>query len=140
MEQGYIKITENDNHEFTVETKLVNGTIWLPAWEIASLFNVFTIKIDSNLKAIFKAGLLKENDVSRVHRFIHEGHKCEKVFYNLDAIIHLSFRIASFEAKAFREAFIRGFSEYSKMDKHQTRNILVIWGGNSKTPFITSLN
>ncbi|MDR2917115.1 MAG: virulence RhuM family protein [Tannerella sp.] len=103
MERGYIGITENDRHEFSVEAKLVNGTLWLSQWEMADLFNVYTKTIESSLQSIFKSGILRQNDVTRIHTFEHEGRKCETTLYNLDALIAVSYRIASLEARAFRE-------------------------------------
>ncbi len=139
MEQGYIHITENDKHEFSVKAKLVNGTLWMSQWQMATLFNVYTKKIESNLKAIFKAGLLRENEVSRIHTFINGGYESEQVLYNLETLIFVGFRIASFEAKAFRDWVLKAFSEYMKDDK-KVPNVLIVLDGNSKIPLITSLN
>jgi len=139
MERGYIHITENDKHEFSVKAKLVNGTLWMSQWQMATLFNVYTKKIESNLKAIFKAGLLKENEVSRIHTFINGGHESEQILYNLETLIFVGFRIASFEAKAFRDWVLKAFSEYMKNDK-KVPNVLIVLDGNSKIPLITSLN
>ena len=139
MERGYIHITENDKHEFSVKAKLVNGTLWMSQWQMATLFNVYTKKIESNLKAIFKAGLLRENEVSRIHTFINGGHESEQILYNLETLIFVGFRIASFEAKAFRDWVLKAFSEYMKNDK-KVPNVLIVLDGNSKIPLITSLN
>lgn len=139
MVRGYINITENNKHEFSVEAKLINGTLWLSKWQMATLFNVYTKTIEGNLKAIFKAGLLKENEVSRIHTFVNEGHESEQVLYNLDTLIFVGFRIASFEAKAFRDWVLKAFSEYMKNDK-KTPDVLIVLNSNSKIPLITSLN
>ncbi len=103
METGYIHITENASHEFTVEARLVKGTLWLSVWEMARLFNVYTKTIEGSLKTIFSTGLLKENEVSECHTFVNNGRECLQVLYNLEVLIFISFRISSFEARAFRE-------------------------------------
>lgn len=139
MERGYINITENDKHEFSVEAKLINGMLWLSKWQMATLFNVYTKTVEGSLKAIFKAGLLRENEVSRIHTFINGEHQSEQVLYNLEALIFVGFRIASFEAKAFRDWMLKAFSEYMKDDK-KVPNVLIVLDGNSKIPLITSLN
>ncbi len=140
MEQGYIRITENDQHEFTVEAKLINGTLWLSQWQMATLFNVYTKTIESSLKAIFKAGLLKEYEVSRIHTFVNNGRESEQILYNLDALIFIGFRIASFETKAFREWVLKAFSEYTKKDNNKPQNVLIVLNSHLKIPIITSLN
>lgn len=140
MERGYINITENGNHEFTVEAKLIKGTLWLSKWQMATLFNVYTKTIESSLKAIFKAGLLKENGVSRIHTYVYNGQESEQILYNLDTLIFVGFRIASFEAKAFRDWVLNAFSEYMKSDKKRSPDVLVVLDTRLKTPIITSLN
>lgn len=139
MEIGNINITENSKNEFTVKAKLVGGTLWLSKWQMATLFNVYTKTIESNLKAIFKAGLLNENEVSRIHVFTNDGRESQQTMYNLDALIFVGFRIASFEARAFRNWVLKAFSEHMKYDGN-VANVLIVLDGSSKTPFITSLN
>lgn len=140
MNKGYITITESKNHEFTVEAKLVNGNVWLSQWEMATLFNVFTKKIESNLKSIFKAGLLRENEVSMLHTYQNGDYTSEAILYNLEAIIFISFRIGSFEANAFRQWVLKAFSEYMKNEKARKTDFLVILKSGTDIPLITSLN
>ncbi|KAF5064529.1 hypothetical protein DSECCO2_283360 [anaerobic digester metagenome] len=140
MKRGHINITENNKQEFIVEAKLINGTLWLSKWQMATLFNVYTKTIESNLKAIFKAGLLRENEVSHTVRHINNGHESEEIIYNLETIIFVGFRIASFEAKAFREWVIKAFSEYVKNENIKKYDVIVVFDSKLKTPIITSLN
>ncbi|HCO67675.1 MAG TPA: hypothetical protein DIT04_07975, partial [Dysgonomonas sp.] len=139
MKRGHINITENNKQEFIVEAKLINGTLWLSKWQMATLFNVYTKTIESNLKAIFKAGLLRENEVSHTVRHINNGHESEEIIYNLETIIFVGFRIASFEAKAFREWVIKAFSEYVKNENIKKYDVIVVFDSKLKTPIITSL-
>lgn len=140
MERGYINITENGNHEFTVKAKLTKGTLWLSKWQMATLFNVYTKTIESHLKTIFKAGLLRENEVSRIHSYVNDGYESEQILYNLETLIFVGFRIASFEAKAFRDWVLNAFSEYMKSDKKQISDVLIVLDTRLKIPTITSLN
>lgn len=140
MERGYITITENDKHEYTVEARLIKGTLWLSKWQIATLFNVYTKNIESNLKAIFKAGLLNENQVSKIHSYENNGVVSEDILYNIDALIFVGFRIASFEANAFREWVLKGFSEFMKNEKMKTHNVMIVLNSKFNLPIITSLN
>lgn len=130
MKRGHISITENNNQEFIVEAKLINGTLWLSKWQMATLFNVYTKTIESNLKAIFKAGLLRENEVSHTIKHIDNGHESEEIIFNLETIIFVGFRIASFEAKAFREWVIKAFSEYVKDENIKKYDVIVVFDSN----------
>ncbi|WP_347394956.1 hypothetical protein, partial [Parabacteroides leei] len=94
MERGYINIKENSENQLIVEAKLVNCTLWVTKHQIADLFNVFVNTIGNNLRSIFKSGLLREEDVTRIHKFESNGHPCETVLYNLEALIFVSYRVA----------------------------------------------
>jgi hypothetical protein len=41
MERGSIKIIIEDGTTPSIEAELVNGTLWMPKFEIARFFNVF---------------------------------------------------------------------------------------------------
>jgi hypothetical protein len=55
METGSIKIIIEEGKTPSVEARLVNNDLWISAWEIARLFNVFNQKIEMNLHGIFKS-------------------------------------------------------------------------------------
>ena len=139
METGYINITENDRHEFTVEAKLINGTLWLTKHEIADLFNVFVSSIGNNFRSIFKSGLLQEENVTRIHKYENNGRQSEMTLYNLEALIFVSYRIASFEARAFREWVMKALTEYTRSKPKRETEVLIMYNLSSKLPFI-SLN
>lgn len=140
MERGYIKIKENEANQLIVEAKIVNGTLWMTKHEIADLLNVFVSSISNNFRAIFKSGLLQEENVTQIHKYENNGRQCEMTLYNLDAIIHVAFRTASFEGKVLREWVAKSFTEYLKMEKLQSPDALIVFSNNSNTPFIASLN
>jgi len=139
METGYINITENDRHEFTVEAKLVNGTLWLTKHEIADLFNVFVNSIGNNFRSMFKSGLLQKENVTRIHKYENNGRQSEMTLYNLEALIFVSYRIASFEARAFREWVMKALTEYTRSEPKRETEVLIVYNLSSKLPFI-SLN
>ena len=74
-------------------------TVWMSACEIASLFGVFSGKVNSHIKSIFKVGLLRGDEVMRTLSF--KGGAVD--LYNLEMITMLSFRFASPQAKSFRQ-------------------------------------
>jgi hypothetical protein len=109
MKTGNIKIEENDRQEFVVDVKLANGNLWLTTCQMADLFNTYEQTVGNNIRAIFQTGILREKDVTRIQEFEYKGRSCEMTLYNLDVIIFISYRIPSFESRAFREWFMKVF-------------------------------
>lgn len=86
--------------------------VWMSACEIASLFGVFSGKVNSHIKSIFKEGLLREDEVMRTLSF--KGGAVD--LYNLEMITMLSFRFASPQAKGFRIWIIGRVTEKKRTD------------------------
>ncbi|MDR3094678.1 MAG: virulence RhuM family protein [Bacteroidales bacterium] len=123
MEKGYIKIVIEDGKAPSVEAQLVNNTVWMAKWEIARLFHCFNQKIETNLRSIFKNHLLWEKDVSRTYRYTDDkGNERQIVYYNLDVLIFLSYRIASFEAIIFREWVNQALREHLQNEEMRKIN------------------
>ncbi|MDR1370998.1 MAG: hypothetical protein LBJ72_12885, partial [Dysgonamonadaceae bacterium] len=59
-----------------------------------------------NLRSIFKSRLLWEEDCSLTYRYVDKGIEKQAVYYNMEVLIFLSYRINSLEAKIFRD-FVR---------------------------------
>ncbi|KUK57229.1 MAG: hypothetical protein XD81_1652 [Bacteroidetes bacterium 38_7] len=139
MERGYITIKENSENQLIVEAKLVNRTLWMSKHEMADLFNVFVNTIGNNLRAIFKSSILREEEVTRTHKYENNGRQCEVTLYNLEALIFVSYRIASYEARAFREWLMKALTEYTRTKPKQEAEVLIVYNLSSKLPVI-SLN
>ena len=85
---------------------------------MADLFGVETNTINNHLKEIFKSGELEESSVIRKIRTTElDGKNDDTLFYNLDAVIAVGFRVGSYQAGQFRmwatsvlkEMIIKGF-------------------------------
>lgn len=137
MERGYIKIKENNENQLIIEAKLVNYTLWMTKHEIADLFNVFASSISNNLRAIFKSGVLREENVTRIHKYENNGRQYEMMLYNLEALIFVSYRIASFEAQAFREWLMKALTEYTRTKPKREADVLIVYNLSSELPAIT---
>lgn len=137
MERGYIKIKENSENQLIVEAKLVNCTLWLTKHEIADLLNVFVSSVGNNLRTIFKSGILREENVTRIHKFKNNGRRCEVTEYNLEALIFVSYRVASFESRAFREWLMKALTEYTWTKPKRETEVLIVYNLSSKLPAIT---
>jgi len=141
MERGYLKIVENQNKGFTVEAKLVNGDLWLTQSELAEIFNVYTTTIANNLRSILSTGLLNSEDVTFEYKYENNrGVECITTFYNLEAVIFLSYRLLGFSAKAFREWVMNSLSEYLKSDEEKTEEVLLFFGTDLKSSLLNRLN
>jgi len=82
----------------------VSGKIRMTAFEIASLFEVYTQTVNSNIKAIMKSDIVKVNISCPVTVV---GNTLVPDFYGLEMIIALAFRIKSHKAEVFREWLMR---------------------------------
>ena len=70
MKREIITIGENG------KVHIPTAPVWMSACEIASLFGVFSGKVNSHIKSVFKEGLLREDEVmqpycSRAVRWIY---------------------------------------------------------------------
>ncbi len=137
MERGYIKIKESEDNQLIIEAKLVNCTLWLTKYEIADLFNVFVSYVSNNLRATFKSGVLREEDVTRTHKYMDNGRQCEMTLYNLEVVIFVSYRVASYEAQAFREWVMKALTEYTRTKPKREVETLIVYNLSSELPAIT---
>ena len=72
--------------------------------EIAHLFDIYLQTVGYNFRSIFKSGVLREDDITMERKMNNgKGQDIYVTFYNLEAIIFLSYRIDSRYVKAFRE-------------------------------------
>lgn len=138
MEQGYIRIKKSEDNQLIIDAKLVNCTLWMTKYEMADLLNVFVASIGNNLRAIFKSGLLREKDVTRIHKYQDGNRQREVVLYNLEALVFVSYRISSSEARAFRQWVMKTLSEYNRI-KSEKAKVLITYSLSSELSVI-SLN
>jgi hypothetical protein len=101
-----------------VEVILNKETVWLTQKAIAQLFGVNVPAISKHLKNIFENGELDENSVvSILETTADDGKNYQVMYFNLDAIISVGYRVNSAQATRFRiwatnmlkEFIIKGF-------------------------------
>jgi hypothetical protein len=86
-----------------IEAKFFDDNVWLTQKLIAKLFDVERSVITKHLKNIFEEQELDSDSVSA--KFAHtakDGKKYNTLFYNLDAIISVGYRVNSKRATDFR--------------------------------------
>ena len=87
-----------------IEVRYENGTIWLTQKLISELFSVDRSVITKHLQNIFNERELDKDSVCA--NFAHtasDGKKYNTLFYNLDAIISVGYRVNSKRATQFRQ-------------------------------------
>jgi hypothetical protein len=126
MNTGYIRIIREEGKAPFVEAELVNGNIWMSKWTICQLFNCYFQKIEMNLRSIFKNHLLIEDKVSFTYRYIDNDIEKQTVYYNLEVLIFLSYRIGTFEAEIFRQ-FINSALREHLMRTQMEKYTKLIW-------------
>jgi len=131
METGSIKIIIEKGKTPSVEAQLVDNNLWLSKWQMCQLFDCFYQKIEMNLRSIFKSKLLWEDDVSYTYRYTDKGIEKQCVYYNLEVLIFLSYRIGTFQAKIFRQFVNSALREH--LQKKETAKIL--WYFRSKQDY-----
>ena len=119
LHRGNITITglEDINRHPTVSVKLENGNVWLTKHELARLFGVFIQTIDANMRSIFKSRILNESEAT----ITEKQDKRYVTYYNLEAVIFLSFRINTYCTKLFREWVLNSLCEYKRLKELSNR-------------------
>jgi hypothetical protein len=141
MNRGNIKIIETAHRKFVVEVKLADGNLWLTKHEIADLFNVTISVVSNSLRPILKSGILQEEEVTRIHLSDHNGKQCQTTLYSLEALISVSYRVASSEARVFRQWVMKALCEYTRDDKNiRVGEVLITYNPVEKLHSIIHLN
>ena len=136
MERGYLKIEERGDKQLVVTAQFVDSTVWLTKHEIADLFNVFVNTIGNNIRYLFKSGLLCKEVVTRIQKTEINGCYSETIYYNLEVIVFLSYRINSLEAKAFRIWMLESVCSLCNAEQKKVTNVLNVYSLNSNLPSI----
>lgn len=94
------------NGNVTVNAIIKNETIWFTQKSMAELFDVNVPAISKHLTNLYnERGLVKDATISKMEIVQNEGGRNvnrDQTFYNLDAIISVSYRVNSSKATQFR--------------------------------------
>lgn len=113
---GEIVIFNGEDGDVNVQIDAINETIWLTQKGMAQLFGVGVPAVNKHLSNIYEEGELKqEATISKMEIVQKEGVREVKrtaVFYNLDAIVSVGFRVNSKRATQFRIWANKTLKEY----------------------------
>jgi len=115
-----ILIYQSKDGTTKIDVKLENETIWLSQYQLAELFQTDRTSIAKHIKNIFETGELTEATCAKIAQVQKEGIRKVKrdiLYYNLDMIISVGYRVKSHVATHFRiwaterlkEYIIKGF-------------------------------
>jgi hypothetical protein len=114
--KSQIIIYQTESGETKLDVRFQDETVWLTQKLMAELFQTTVPNINMHLKSIFAEGELKENSTIKDFLIVQkEGArevKRKQIFYNLDAIISVGYRIKSSLATKFRQWATQQIREY----------------------------
>jgi hypothetical protein len=114
--KGEILIYQVPNGKTKIDVHLENETVWLNLYQLADLFQTDRTSIIRHIQNIYDSGELREEatcaKISQVHK---EGDRIVNrniLFYNLDVIISVGYRVQSHVATHFRIWATQRLKEY----------------------------
>ncbi len=116
LPSGQVIIYQTESGETKLDVRFQGETVWLTQKLMAELFQTSVSNINMHLKNIFEESELEENRTIKDFLIVQkEGTrevKRKQVFYNLDAIISVGYRIKSNVATKFRQWATSQLREY----------------------------
>ena len=116
-DKGQILLYQTPDGESRIEVRLQDETVWLNLDQMAELFQRNKSTISRHIKNVFEEGeLQKEATVAKFATVVNRGIRGEVedriVFYNLDMIISVGYRVHSYRGVQFRMWATRVLKEY----------------------------
>lgn len=109
VSRGEIILYQTADGKSSLDVKLENETVWLTKEQMATLFDRDRSVISRHIKNIFEEGELNEKEVCAffAHTTPHgalrgKTQTSEQIFYNLDVIISIGYRVKSKRGTQFR--------------------------------------
>lgn len=130
--KGEIVIYLASDGSTQLDVKLEEETVWLTQKQMAILFDKNVRTINEHIKNIFLEEELSEISVIRKFRITAtDGKSYNTIFYNLDVIISVGYRVKSKRGTQFRiwansvlkEYLVKGYALNEKRLKEQTEKI-----------------
>ena len=115
--KGQILLYQTPDGEARIEVRLQGETVWLNLDQMAELFQRNKFTISRHIRNVFEEGeLRKETTVAKFATVVNRGIRGEVedqiVYYNLDMIISVGYRVHSYRGVQFRMWATRVLKEY----------------------------
>ena len=123
-------IFERQTHDKGIQVRFENGDLWLTQKAMSELYDCTTDNISLHLKNIYNDYELNKNSTTEEFSVVQkEGNREVKrniLYYNLDAVISVGYRVNSDKAIQFRRWATNVLKEFSKkgyiIDKRRMEN------------------
>ena len=110
---GEVVIYQTDEGLTKLEVKMENETVWLTQAQLVELYQTSKANVSEHINHIFEEGELdKESVVRKFRTTASDGKNYNVLYYNLDMIISLGYRINSATATRFRQWATQRLKEY----------------------------
>ena len=114
--KGDIVIYQSENGDTKIDVRFQDETVWLTQAQMEELFGSSHANVVEHIKNIYAEGELDEESTCRKFRQVRrEGNRDvtrDVLYYNLDMIISLGYRIKSKIATQFRQWATKRLNEY----------------------------
>lgn len=114
--ENEILIYQTDEGDVKVDVMFQEETFWMPQKAMAELFGVDVSTINEHLKNIYNSNELEESStIGKFPIVRNEGNRRVTrniIFYSLDAIIAVGYRVNSYKATQFRKWATKTLKEY----------------------------
>lgn len=114
--KGEIILYQTENGQTKIEVILENETVWLNQYQLEELFQTDRTSILRHIKNIYKTGeLIEETTCAKIAQVRQEGKRKVKrdiLYYNLDVIISVGYRVNSHRGTQFRIWATQQLKEY----------------------------
>ena len=108
-----ILIYTTDDGGIRIDVQMVDETVWLTQAQMAELFGKARNTVTEHIRNVFAEGELDENSVCRKFRHTAaDGKNYEVMYYNLDVIISVGYRVKSHRGTQFRQWATGRLREY----------------------------
>ena len=108
-----ILIYTTDDGDIRIDVQMVDETVWLTQAQMAELFGKARNTVTEHIRNVFDEGELDENSVCRKFRHTAaDGKNYEVMYYNLDVIISVGYRVKSHRGTQFRQWATGRLREY----------------------------
>ena len=111
--KGEVIIYQTEDGLTKIEVKMEDETVWLNQAQLVELYQSSKSNVSEHIKNIFDEGELNKEEVVRKFRTTaSDGKNYNVVYYNLDMIISLGYRVKSTTATHFRKWATARLREY----------------------------
>jgi hypothetical protein len=111
--RSQILFYQSENGASRIEVLLEEGTVWLTQALIAELYQTTVPNINIHIRNIFKENELNRNSVIKEYlTTAADGKNYRTLYYNLDMILSIGYRVRSHRGTQFRRWATERLSEY----------------------------